>query len=189
MKAKQTVLMHSDDAGAQLAMNSIFDALREELDDHRAAINENTNEIQANHEYIRSVEEKLDKLHARIEELFLLVEGKKKEQKVEIQPLTRREQEVFQALYIIGEGVSFVSYKQLARKLGSSEALISGLVTNLIEKGVPIIKKYDGGHAFVQLEPNFRQKQAKEVVIGLNSLLSHWMQASQGSQESQKPLP
>ncbi len=188
MKAKQTVLVHSDEAGAQLAMNSIFDAFREELDDHRAAINENTNEIQANHEYIRSVEEKLDKLHARIEELFLLVEGKKAEQKVEIQPLTRREQEVFQALYIVGEGVPFVSYKQLARKLGSSEALVSGFITNLIEKGVPIIKKYDDRQVFVQLEPGFRQKQAKEVVIGLNSLLSHWMQVPQGYQEAQKPL-
>ncbi len=188
MKGKQALLVHSDDAGARLAMNSIFDALREELDDHRAAINENTNEIQANHEYIRSVEEKLDKLHARIEELFLLVEGKKAEHKVEIQPLTKREQEVFQALYIVGESIPFVSYKQLARKLGTSEALVSGFVTNLIEKGVPIIKKYDGGHAFVQLEPKFRQKQAKEVVIGLNSLLSHWMQAPQDSQAVQKPL-
>ncbi|MEM4240160.1 MAG: hypothetical protein QXM31_02540 [Candidatus Woesearchaeota archaeon] len=189
MKAKQSVLVHSDEAGAQLAMNSIFDSLREELDDHRAAINENTNELQANHEYIRSVEEKLDKLHARIEELFLLVEGKKAEQNVEIQPLTKREQEVFQALYIVGEGVPFVSYRQLAKKLNSSEALISGFITNLIEKGVPIIKKYDDGHAFVQLEPRFRQKQAKEVVIGLNSLLSHWMQAPQDSQQAQKPLP
>jgi len=189
LKVKQSLLVHSDEAGAQLAMNSIFDALREELDDHRAAINENTNEIQANHEYIRSVEEKLDKLHARIEELFLLVEGKKAEQKLEIQPLTRREQEVFQALYIVGEGIPFVSYRQLARKLNISETLISGLITNLIEKGVPILKKYDSGMAFVQLEPKFRQRQAKEVIIGLNSLLSHWMRSPVGQESPQKPLP
>lgn len=186
MKSKQEVLVHRDEAGAELAMNSIFDALREELDDHRTAINENTNEVQSNHEYIHSVEEKLDKLHARMEELFLLIEGKSTQQKVEIQPLTRREKEVFQALYIVGEGVPFVSYKQLARKLNSSEALVSGFVTNLIEKGVPIVKKYDDGRAFVQLEPKFRQKQAKEVVIGLNSLLSNWFQAPV---EPQKPLP
>ncbi len=163
-------------------MQSVLEGLREELDDHRAAINENTNELQANHEYIRSVEEKLDKLHARIEELFLLVAGKAAEDKVQIQPLTKREQEVFQALYIVGESIPFVSYKQLARKLGISEALISGFITNLVEKGVPILKKYDNGQAFVQLEPKFRQKQAKEVVIGLNSLLSHWLQAPQEAQ-------
>lgn len=186
---KQSVLVHSDEAGSELAMNSIFDALREELDDHRAAINENTNELQANHEYVRSVEEKLDKLHARIEELFLLVEGKKAEQKVEIQPLTKREQEVFQALYIVGEGIPFVSYRQLSKKLGISEALISGFITNLVEKGVPILKKYDSGLAFVQLEPLFRQKQAKEVVIGLNSLLSHWMHSPQVQESPQKPQP
>ena len=175
MKAKQTVLQ-TDSHGAQLAIQGILESMREELDDHREAINENTNELQANHEYIHSVEEKLDKIQARLEELFLIVGGKPAEQKVEIQPLTKREQEVFQALYIVGESIPYVSYKQLARKLGISDALISGFVTNLIEKGVPIVKKYDDGQAFVQLDPRFRQKQAKEVVIGLNSLLSHWIQ-------------
>ena len=166
------------DQTAAEATQSILESIREERDDHRTAINENTNELQANHEYIRSVEEKLDKIHARLEELFLLL-GKSSESKLDIQPLTKKEQEVFQALYVVGEGVPYVSYKQLARKLGTSEALISGFVTNLIEKGVPVVKKYDSGQAFVQLEPKFRQKQAKEVVIGLNSLLSHWMQAPQ----------
>ena len=158
------------------AMQAIVEGLREELDDHREAINENTNELQANHEYIRSVEEKLDKLHGRIEELFLLIKGASTEAKLEIQPLTKREQEVFQALYIVGEGVPFVNYRQLAKKLSTSEALVSGFITNLVQKGVPIVKKYDNGQAFVQLEPKFRQKQAKDVVIGLNSLLSHWIQ-------------
>jgi len=175
MKAKQSVLVEKT---ASEAVQSILEGIREELDDHREAINENTNELQSNHEYIRSVDEKLDKLHARIEELFLLL-GKSTEQKADIKPLTKKEQEVFQALYVVGEGVPYVSYRQLARKLGSSEALISGFITNLVEKGVPILKKYDSGQAFVQLEPKFRQKQAKEVVIGLNSLLSHWMQAPQ----------
>jgi biotin operon repressor len=173
MKQKQSMLVENT---ASEAVQSILEGIREELDDHREAINENTNELQSNHEYIRSVDEKLDKLHARIEELFLLL-GKSTETKVQIQPLTKKEQEVFQALYLIGEGVPFVSYKQLARKLGSSEALISGFITNIVEKGVPVLKKYDSGQAFVQLEPKFRQKQAKEVVIGLNSLLSHWLQA------------
>ncbi len=176
---KQSMLSRSDDKGAEIAMQSIFNALREELDDHRAAINENTNEVQTSHEYLRVVEDKLDKLHARLEELELLVKGNFTAQKVEVKPLTKREQEVFQALYIIGETIPFVSYKQLAKRLGSSETLISGLITNLVEKGVPVIKKYDSGHAFVQLEQRFRQKQAKDVVIGLNSLLPHWLQGSQ----------
>lgn len=180
-------MLQTDTHGAQLAMQGILESMREELDDHRAAINENTNELQANHEYIGSVEEKLDKLHARIEELFLLIQGKSAETTVQIQPLTKREQEVFQALYIVGEGIPFVSYKQLGRKLGASEAVVSGFVTNLIEKGVPILKKYDDGHAFVQLEQKFRQKQAKEVVIGLNSLLSHWLQVPSQAQPTQEP--
>jgi biotin operon repressor len=176
MKPVQSRLV---DQTAAEAMQSVLEGLREELDDHREAINENTNELQTNHEYIRTVENKLDKLQVRLEELFLVVTGVSTEQKIEIQPLTKKEQEVFQALYLVGEGVPFVSYKQLARKLGWSEALISGFITNLVEKGVPVMKKYDAGQAFVQLEQKFRQKQAKDVVIGLNSLLSHWMPAPQ----------
>lgn len=164
-------------------MQTVLEGIREELDDHRAAINENTNELQSNHEYILAVEEKLDKLQARVEELFLLVTGKSSELKVEIKPLTKREQDVFQALYIVGEGIPFVSYKQLARKLGISENLISGVMTSLVSKGIPITKKYDSGEAFVQLEPRFRQKQAKDVIIGLNSLLSHWLQAPSEHQQ------
>lgn len=176
-----------DDAGAQWAIQSVMQALREELDDHRDAINENTNEIQANFEHIRSVEEKLDKLQARLEELFLIVTGRSSGQKEGIKPLTRREQEVFQALYVVGEGVPFVSYKQLARKLGISEALVSAFITQLIEKGVPVIKKYDNGVVFVQLEPKFRQRQAKEVIIGLNSSLTNWIQPVQDLQEQRQP--
>lgn len=183
MKAKQTVLQ-TDAHGSQLAVQGILESIRDELDDHRAAINENTNEIQANHEFVRLIEEKLDKLQARLEKLELILQGRPADDKAQIQPLTKREQEVFQALYIVGEGVPFVSYRQLARKLGCSETLISGFITNLIEKGVPVLKRYDNGQAFVQLEPRFRQKQAKEVVIGLNSLLSHWIQEP----ASQKPL-
>ena len=171
MKATQSRLV---DQTASEAVHSILSGLRVELDDHRDAINENTNELQSNHEYLRSVDEKLDKLASRLEQLELLIKGKSGDNKTEIQSLSKREREVFQALYIVGEGVPFVSYKQLARKLGISESLISGFITNLVEKGVPILKKYDSNHAFVQLEPKFRQKQAKEVVIGLNSLLSQW---------------
>lgn len=185
MKAEQRLV----DQTAAEALQSVLEGLREELDDHRTAINENTNELQSNHEVINAVEERLDKLSARLEEIYLLVTGKTAEQHVEIQPLTKREREVFQALYVVGEGVPFVSYRQLAKKLNTSEALISGFITNLLEKGVPIVKKYDSGMAFVQLEPKFRQKQAKEVIIGLNSLLSHWIQASEAvPKELQKHL-
>jgi biotin operon repressor len=172
---KQAVLVDSD----RVSFQQVLQQVQEELDDHRQAINENTDEVQANHSYLMALEEKLDKLHARVEELILLVAGKREEQKLEVKPLTPREKEVFQALYIVGETQPWVSYAQLARKLCITENLVSGFITNLVEKGVPVLKKYDAGKAFVQLEPKFRQKQAKEVVIGLNSLLSNWIRPSE----------
>lgn len=172
MNAKgQRFLVDTDSAQFRHALAEI----REELDDHRQAINENTDEVQANHAYLAALEEKLDKLHARVEELILLVTGKKDEKTYAIAPLTKREKEVFQALYVLGEAQPWVGYAPLARRLCTTEQLVAGFLTNLVEKGVPILKKYDAGKAFVQLAQEFRQKQAKDVVIGMNSLLSHWM--------------
>lgn len=156
-----------------------LDQIQEELEDHRHAINENTDEMQANYAHLAVLEEKMDKLHAKVEELILLVQGKQEEKKPEIKQLTKREKEVFQAIYILGEGKPWVSYKQIARRLCTTDQLISGFVTNLIEKGVPIKKKRDSGMIFVQLDAVFRQRQAKDVVIGLNSLLSHWIRPDQ----------
>lgn len=171
MKNGQQFLVDNDKAQFQRALEQV----QEQLDDHRQAINENTEEIQANHAYLAGLEEKLDKLRATVEELILLLKGKKEEISYDVKPLTKREKEVFQALYLLGESVPWVSYSQLARKLCTTESLVSGFLTNLVEKGVPVLKKYDGNRAFVQLEQRFRQKQAKDVVIGLNSSLSNWM--------------
>lgn len=172
MKAKQSLLVDKEST----QVREVLEQVQEELEDHRQSINENTDELQSNYAYLASLENKIDKLHATVEELILIVKGKKEEKKYDIKPLTKREKEVFQALYILGETKAWVSYRELARKLCTTDSLVAGFITNLVEKGVPIKKKHDSKKVFVQFEILFREKQAKNVVIGLNSLLSHWIQ-------------
>ena len=79
------------------------------------------------------------------------------------------------ALYTLGELQPFVSYKQLARRLCTTDAVVASFITNLIEKGVPVLKKYDNNIAYLKLEDQFRQRQAKENLVGVNTLLSYWL--------------
>ena len=46
-----------------------FSKIKEELDVHLDSINENTNEINANFEHILKVEQKVDKLSEKFEEI------------------------------------------------------------------------------------------------------------------------
>jgi hypothetical protein len=48
-------------------------AIRDELDDHRHAINDNSRDISEVRELIGAVDDKLEKLNSRIDELYLLL--------------------------------------------------------------------------------------------------------------------
>ena len=150
--------------------------MREELDDHRLAINENTDELSATNEFTNELSQRLDKLTERVDELTLLIKGQKEEKQFSIQPLTNREKEVFHTLYVLTESQPYASYEQIARKMLTSKGIVMDTLTSMALKGVPILKKLDGTTVFLKLDQDFRQVQAKQNVIGLNSLLTSWIQ-------------
>jgi DNA-binding CsgD family transcriptional regulator len=147
-------------------VSASFKKVKEELDVHLSTINDNTTEIEANYEYLCKLEEKIDKLNEKIEQVQMMIAtASKLKSNVEIQPLSLREQEVFLALYL-SDG--FVRYSDIAKRLGLTEPLVRNYATNLIQKGVPIIKKYQDKETFLTLEPDFRNLQTKENVLKIN---------------------
>ena len=52
-----------------------FTKIRHEFEEHLQAINENTNEISANYEYICEIESKMDRLSERIDNIQLFLEA------------------------------------------------------------------------------------------------------------------
>ncbi|MBI1969056.1 hypothetical protein HYS48_00040 [Candidatus Woesearchaeota archaeon] len=50
-----------------------FSAVKEEMEEHLQAINESTDEIQANYEYLLELEEKLEKLSIKVDELQMMM--------------------------------------------------------------------------------------------------------------------
>jgi len=155
-----------------------FEQIKEQFEDHLETINENTNEIQSNFEYMCDLDRKIDKLGERIDQLTNLIreqKGESTEKKTfTIQPLTKKEKEVFYALYVLTEHRKYATYKEISRIARFSENLVASYLTNLIEKGIPVVKKYANRTAYLSLNPEFRELQTTENIVGVNTLLTHW---------------
>ena len=174
---KQQFLFRREHQDLRDDINAFLLQIREELDDHREALNANTNEIESTYELMNQMNARLDKFQERLDELTLLVKHVPPSittADFKLQPLTGQEKEVFFALYVLTETTPAVTYHQLARKMTTSVEAVSRLITTLISKGVHVDKKYSNGNAFLGLDPAFRQLQAKQNVVKLDTKLSYW---------------
>ena len=140
-----------------------FSQIKEEMEDHLQSINENTNEIQSDHDYLCEIDNKIEKLAQRVDEIEMFLKQATGEQ--EIINLTLREQEVFLAMYTNDE---LLSYRDIANKIGLTEALISKYIKDLIKKGVPLLKLYEKNKVFLQIDDKFRDLQAKNNVLNIS---------------------
>lgn len=150
-----------------------FTSINREFEEHLQSINENTNEIAANYEYICELESKIDKLSARLDKIqmhlevgsanFIADRGH-----FDVKRLNRREQDVFLAIYTLEEETGSLTYGDIAKKLGISEHLAGSYVTCLIEKGVPILKRYINSKPYLRLDPEFKTLQTKENILQLS---------------------
>ena len=172
---KQELLLSSDADVFRQQLSTVLSCMRGELDDHRVAINENTDEVVATNDFLNELSRKLDKLTERVDDLVLHVKGEKVVKEFTFKPLTEREKEVFQALYVLTESQPYASYEQIARKSLLSKSMVMDHVTCMIEKGLPVMKKRDGNRIFMRLDPEFRQLQAKKNIVGVTALLTAWL--------------
>lgn len=140
-------------------------SIRDEFEDHLEAINENTNEIQSNYEFLCELDSKIEKLSERIDKIQFFLEGKK-EKKYDIISLTKKEQEIFIVLYTSED---FMDYSEIAKKTTLTFSLVQAYISNIIAKGVPILKKYISNRAFLYLDPAFKSLQAKENLVEIDS--------------------
>ncbi len=141
--------------------------MREDLDNQLEDLNANTNEILTNYEFLCRLEEKIEKLNERIDELELSIKKEPIKKRVNLPPLTSREQQVFLVLYEAGE--NFLSYLEIGRKLGLTETIIADCITSLIAKGIPIVKRYINKKSYLSIEKEFRHLQTKENIVGIKS--------------------
>jgi transcriptional regulator of heat shock response len=152
-------------------IKATFQGIREEFDDHLESINDNTNEIQANYEYLCRLDAKLEKLSERLEQVQQWISRftgipVEEEQFKDIK-LTEKEKEVFLVLYTASNEKP-ITYAYIAKALRESEFLVRSYITNLIEKGVPILKQYIQNTTYLSLDNRFREQQAKRNLLHIS---------------------
>ena len=169
-------MSQSEGTSVQHELQQALSSVREELDDHRESINENTDEVQSNYHLLQQLNAKIDKLAERIDLMQTMLTSTTIEPRktFAISPLTQKEKEVFQSLYSLAHEKESITYEELARRCCITTALAVSYVTNLIEKGVPVWKKYIGKTVHLTLDPEFVLDQAKNNTVGVTIPLTHW---------------
>ena len=165
-----SIVRNKKDIEIENSLRDAFSKIKEEFNQHLDSINQNTDEINANFEHITELEAKIDKLDEKISDIqmeLLQLKGVKKEdmKKYEKINLIKTEKEVFVLLYSNEE----LTFLQIARKLSLTKQLVERYISNLILKGIPVIKSYREDETFLSLDPHFKAQQAKENIVGLDS--------------------
>ena len=148
--------------------------IKKQLGEHLKDINENSNEIQSNYEFLSVLESKIDKLTERVDQMQFFLQCNSnfiadKTNSFEISPLTRKEQYVFLVLYALDDEKNAVSYADIAKKTGFTESLVRDYMTSIIAKGVPITKRYINNKAYLKLNKEFKRLQAKENILCIDT--------------------
>ena len=146
---------------------------KNELDGHLEAINENTSEIQASYECRNDLNNKIEKLTERLERIELFLQTNSnfivEERTFDVKPLTKTEQHVFLVIYALEDEKGLVSYADICRKTGLPNYVVSEYLARLVDKGIPIIKKYVNNIPYIKLNPDFKCLQAKENILMIDT--------------------
>ncbi|MBI2152022.1 hypothetical protein HYU21_04810 [Candidatus Woesearchaeota archaeon] len=133
------------------------------LDEHLSAINENTGEIQIMFDYLQEVEKKVERMNQRLDNLQLTL-GQPIE-KTSITPLNQDEKKIFLVLYTEENPLGV---DEIAEKSYLSAALVQENISNLTNKGVPLQRTLCQGQFFFSLNKEFKDRQAKENLVSLS---------------------
>jgi hypothetical protein len=143
--------------------NDIKKKLQEELDDHLAAINENSSEIAQNGDHLVEMEEKFEKLKEKVDEIHFMLSKLTQNEDYE---LSENEKRVFMVLYSVEQ--TPLSYTDIAVRTHQTELAVKAYVFSMINKGIPIVEMKMGDQSFFKLAKEFKDLQAKENVLKID---------------------
>jgi hypothetical protein len=156
-----------------LKFKEALKSIKSELDEHLDALNENTGEIQTSYGCMNEINDKLEKLAERVEsvEIFLQQQANFNaiEKSFNVQPLTKTEQHVFLVIYALEDEKGLVNHMDICRKTALPSYVVSEYITRLVEKGVPLMKKYINNTPYIRLNPAFKAIQAKENILCIDT--------------------
>ncbi len=139
-----------------------FAKVKEEFNEHLDSINQNSSEIDVLHAKHSLLAEKIDKIDERLEHIELLLNLKKKDYSYLKQiHLSFREKDLFNKLYTQPS----LLCSALAVELSCDAPFVDQMITALMSKGIPIIRKQEKNDYTVALDPDFKEYHAVEGVV------------------------
>ena len=147
--------------------------LKNELDEHLEAINESTAEIQTSFQCMDELNEKIGKVAERIERIELFLQSHSnffvEMKSFDIKPLTKTEQQVFMVIYALEDEKGLVSCAEIGRKTSLPGYIVSEYIARLLDKGIPLMRKYVNNVPYIKLNPDFKRLQAKENILMIDT--------------------
>ena len=150
--------------------------VKEEMDDHLTAINENTQEIELCYSHMMEMNKRIKFLENKVDFMQKIM-GKlvqseqtptKVEEKAKIR-LSKQEQNLFMQFYAFDGAMDL---NMLTANLGRSEGFIRYYINSLVQKGVPILKENRGKKQYFLLDPQFKDEHAKHGAVLIERDLS-----------------
>ena len=140
-----------------------FHNVRQALEEHLSAINENTSEIQSLFNYLQEMDVKMEKLTSRLDQLQLN-QGLPLP-KTEVQSLNHVEKKVFLVLYTEETPLAF---NEIANRAEVPNSIVPECISSLARKGIPLSRTFCNEQLFVKISNEFKEMQAKENVVNLS---------------------
>jgi DNA-directed RNA polymerase specialized sigma subunit len=142
-------------------MRKNFELVRDALEEHLRAINENSVEIQSLFDYLHEMDVKIEKISQRLDHVQLTAAVKHV-----VEPLSSKEKEIFR-LFQAEE--TPLSYPEIAERLLLTESCVRESVIALMSKGIPLLRTVVNNQMFLKLVPGYRGGQL--VHASLHSFL------------------
>jgi len=145
-----------------------FDKIKKEMTDHLQTINENTKEINSSHDFVLHLENMINKLNERLDEVEHKINELSGKKVMTVEDfkgivLKPKEQEIFSILY--QRTGDLIDYREISKTLGITEQSVQKHISRIVNKGIPIIKKYFDNNVYLVLDSDFRNLQAKYNII------------------------
>ncbi|MBU0461552.1 MAG: helix-turn-helix domain-containing protein [Nanoarchaeota archaeon] len=172
--SKKPVSTINSDALTQLhkQLKSSFSTVKEEMEEHLQAINENTSEIHHNSDHLAELENRMAKLEERMDDIHLMFKQIMNAAKVSIE-LSPEEQKVFLILYTHD---SFLTAEQLADRFAIPVQTVHDSLLSMSDKGIAIEKEVLNEEDFFKLEDEFRSLQAKQQIVKIDAAITQQYQ-------------
>lgn len=132
------------------------------LEDHLQSINDNSAEIQSLFDYLQELELKMDRLSTRLDEVQIQHEHMIKK---DIQPLNHLEKQIFLVLYTEEFAMTV---KDICEKTKLPSSVVLERINTIISKGVPLVRSYVDKQVYIQIDGQFKERQAKENLVNLS---------------------